>query len=231
LDALRVTTAAETILAAARDLGVLDLVILGDSALRLKHCTITELRIVAAQRRRGAPLLRQVVGLLDPRSESPWESVMRVLHMAVEIPVDPQFEIFDGRGRFIARADLRISGTRRLHEYDGEKHREAEVQDADLVRDRRLMADHWERHGFTSRHLLRDAAAIIADADRLLERPWDPRRLHAWRQLISQSLLGRQGRARAYRHWRRTMLENGSDTALKPGANSTGGCNNLILWV
>jgi hypothetical protein len=93
-----VTTAAETLLAAARDLGVLDLVILGDSALRLEHCTTTELRIVAAQHRRGAPLLRQVIGLLDARSESPWESVMRVLHVGAEVPVDPQFEIFDDRG-------------------------------------------------------------------------------------------------------------------------------------
>src|SRR5215211_1852069 len=57
---LRVTTAAETILAAARDLGVLDLVILGDSALRLRHCTLTDLEIAARQRRRSAPLLRQV---------------------------------------------------------------------------------------------------------------------------------------------------------------------------
>jgi hypothetical protein len=203
VDSLRVTTAAETILAAARDLGVLDLVILGDSALRLKHCTVTELRIVAAQRRRGAPLLRTVIPLLDARSESAWESIMRVLHVAAEIPVTPQYEIFDDRGRFIARADLRIRGTRRIHEYDGEMHREPEVQDVDLIRDRRLMADQWQRHGFTARHLLRDGMAIIADADRLLERPWDPRRLHAWQQLISQSLLGRQGRARAYQHWRR----------------------------
>ncbi|HMI35072.1 MAG TPA: hypothetical protein VK499_13290, partial [Propionibacteriaceae bacterium] len=44
---LRVTTAAETILAAARDLGVLDLVILGDSALRLRHCTLTDLNVTA----------------------------------------------------------------------------------------------------------------------------------------------------------------------------------------
>jgi hypothetical protein len=75
---LRVTTAAETILAAARDLGVLDLVILGDSALRLRHCTLTDLKITARQRRRGAPLLRQVIPLLDERSGSAWESIMRV---------------------------------------------------------------------------------------------------------------------------------------------------------
>jgi hypothetical protein len=80
VNGLRVATAAETILAAARDLGVLDLVILGDSALRLRQCTLTDLEITARQRRRGAPLLRQVIPLLDAQSESAWESIMRVLH-------------------------------------------------------------------------------------------------------------------------------------------------------
>lgn len=118
INGLRITTAAETILAAARDLGVLDLVILGDSALRLRYCTLTDLEITARQRRRGAPLLRQVIPLLDARSESAWRSIMRVLHHAAEIPVTPRHE-FDEQGRFIARADLRIDATRRIHEYDG----------------------------------------------------------------------------------------------------------------
>jgi len=48
-----------------------------------------------------------------------------VRHQAAEIPVTPQQEIFDERGRFIARADLRIDGTRRIYEYDGARHREA----------------------------------------------------------------------------------------------------------
>jgi hypothetical protein len=52
---LRITTGAETLLAAARDLGLLDLVILGDSALHLGHCTLEELQLTAAQRRRGVP--------------------------------------------------------------------------------------------------------------------------------------------------------------------------------
>jgi hypothetical protein len=43
LGGLRVTSGAETLLAAARDLGLLDLVIMGDSALRLEHCTTAEL--------------------------------------------------------------------------------------------------------------------------------------------------------------------------------------------
>jgi hypothetical protein len=186
---LRVTTAAETILAAARDLGVLDLVILGDSALRLRHCTLTDLKITARQRRRGAPLLRQVIPLLDERSESAWESIMRVLHQAAEIPVTPQQEIFDEEGRFIARADLRIDGTRRIHEYDGARHREADVHEVDLERDRALLGARWERHGFTSTHLRRDGATIIADADQLLGRAWNSRRLAAWQGLLDHSLM------------------------------------------
>jgi len=52
-------------LAAARDLGVLDLVLMGDSALRLGHFTIDELVATAAQRRRGAPRLGQAAPVLS----------------------------------------------------------------------------------------------------------------------------------------------------------------------
>jgi hypothetical protein len=104
VNGFKITTGAETLLAAARDLGILDLVILGDSALRTGDCTIEELEATAAQQRRGAPRLRAVLPLLDDRSESPWESVMRVLHQAVSINVEPQKEIFDQWGRFVARA-------------------------------------------------------------------------------------------------------------------------------
>ena len=205
VDGLRVTTPAETILAAARDVGVLDLVVMADSALRLEHCTLTDLKITASQHRRGAPLLRTVIPLLDSRSESAWESIMRVLHVAAEIPVTPQYEIFDQLGRFVARGDLRIDGTDRIHEYDGAGHRDSAVQAHDLARERRMMAAGWERHGFVSRHLLTDGAEIVADADRLLNRSWDPRRLTAWKHLIEHSLYGRTGRAQAYRHWRRAL--------------------------
>jgi|GEM_PF-5426278 len=103
---LRITTRAETLLAAARDLGLLDLVILGDSALHLGHCTLKELQLTAAQRRRGAPQLPATLPLLDQRSESPRESVMRVLHVAAGIQVEPQKKIYDSFGRFVAGADL-----------------------------------------------------------------------------------------------------------------------------
>ena len=85
-------------------------------------------------------------------------------------------------------------------------HRESGVHESDLARDRRLMGHGWQRHGFTSRHLLTGGAEIIADADRLLGRSWEPRRLASWQHLIEHSLFGRAGRARAYRNWRRTSV-------------------------
>ena len=203
VDGLRVTTGAETVLAAARDLGILDLVVLGDSALRLGQCTRTELEIAARQHRRGAPLLRQVIPMLDPRSESPWESIMRVLHRAADIPVSVQVKIYDDLGRFLARVDLLVDGTRRAQEYDGEVHRDAVVHKRDLARDRLLLADGWQRHGYVAADLLREGAAIIADVDRTLGRRWDSRRAAAWQELVTSSLYGRAGRARAHRHWRR----------------------------
>jgi len=206
-EALRVTTPAETILAAARDLGVLDLVVLGDSALRSGHVTLSELRLCAEHRRRGAPLLREVIPLLDRRSESAWESIMRVLHVAAGIPVEPQHHVRDEAGRFLARADFWVVGTRRLHEYDGGVHREPEVQDDDLRRDRLLLDADWQRHGFTSRHLLNEAASIIRSTDELLGREWDAARLRAWEDLLNASMLRRPGRSRALSHWRRALAE------------------------
>jgi hypothetical protein len=198
---IRLTTPAETLLAAARDLGVLDLVLMGDSALRLGHCTIDQLVETAAQRRRGAPMLRRVVGMLDRRSESPWESVMRVLHRAADIPVEPQHKVFDQWGRFVARGDLWIVGTCRLHEFDGGVHREPGAQSRDLTRDRRLIEAGCQRFGFTKAQLLNEGATIIASTDTLLGRSWDPARLRHWNALVADSLFGRLGRARALRHW------------------------------
>jgi hypothetical protein len=128
-------------------------------------------------------------------------SVMRVLHRAADIPVEPQHEVFDQWGRFVARGDLWIVGTNRLHEFDGGVHREPDVQSRDLTRDRRLIEASWQRFGFTKTQLLNEGASIIASTDTLLGRNWNPARLHRWNALIADSMLGRLGRARALRQW------------------------------
>jgi len=184
---LRLTTAAETLLAMAPDLGVLDLVALGDSALRAGDCTLDDLRAAAGRRRRGAPRLRTVIPLLDARSESPWESIMRVLHRAADIAVEPQQVLHDSDGRFLARADLWLVGTRRISEYDGEVHRDLATHRRDLDRDRRLAEAGWQRYGYTAAELLSGGGGLIASVDALLGRRWDPARLARWRALVQES--------------------------------------------
>ncbi|SDT32533.1 hypothetical protein SAMN04488543_3748 [Friedmanniella luteola] len=196
----RVATAAETLLAAARDLAVLDLVPLADSALRARDCTLEELAAVGATGRPGAAVLRRALPLLDVRSESAWESVMRVLHGVAGIPVEPQRVVRDADGRFVARADLWIVGTRRLHEDDGEVHRDRAVHRSDLDRDRRLLDVGLQRYGWTASEVLR-GGPLVASADAALGRAWDGGRLRAWRALVDASRWGAGGRARAAARW------------------------------
>jgi hypothetical protein len=205
VDGVRIATAAETLLAAARDLSLLDLVVLGDCALHSGSCTLNQLSSVAAQRRRGAPQLRAAIPLLDERSESPWESVLRLLHVAADVEVEPQSKINDEWGHFVARADLWLVGTRRIHEYDGEKHRDRDVHRADLARERRLVEIDIQRVAFTSPQLLWKGGSIIAGLDRLLCRTWDARRLTRWEAMLNDSLLRPSGRAEAMRRWRRSL--------------------------
>ena len=65
INGLPLATPAETLLACARDLELLDLVVLIDSALYLRSCTPDDLRRVGAQHRQGAPMLRKALRLSD----------------------------------------------------------------------------------------------------------------------------------------------------------------------
>ena len=193
---LRLAPVAETVLACARDLGLLDLLVLIDSAVRLGSCSIEELAETAAPRRRGAPALRQALALVDPRAESPWETLLRVFHVLCEVPVEPQFEVYDDGGVFVARGDLRILGTRTLHEYDGAGHRDRRTHVNDLARDRRLVNAGWMRRGYTSADLLGRAHLILREADAELGRLHDPRRLRPWLDALSGSLFTSTGSRR-----------------------------------
>lgn len=195
IDGLRVTTGPETLVAAARLLSLLDLVVLGDAALHMGDCDLAQVAAAASRRRRGAPLLRQALPLLEGRAESAWESMLRMLLVSCGIPVEPQFVVRE-RGTFVARGDLRVSGTRRLMEYDGAVHREPEQHAADLARERRLQALGWERFGYTSDVVLHHAVSTLRDADQALGRAHRPDRIRAWHRLLSESAFTAAGRAR-----------------------------------
>jgi hypothetical protein len=114
--------------------------------------------------------------------------LLRVLHVICGVPVDPQYEVFDNDGAFVARGDLWIVGTRTVHEYDGGEHLKRPRQRKDLRRARGLSNIGWVRRGYTSVEVLSQAATILREADLALGRPHRPERTRAWYALLSESL-------------------------------------------
>jgi hypothetical protein len=107
--AVRRTRAARTVLDIAREHGVEDAVTAGDSALR-QGLTDPDRLVQVAQfcaTWPGIRRARRVLELLDPRAESPLESVSRIRIGATSLPTpEPQVEIFDHRGVFLSRPDF-----------------------------------------------------------------------------------------------------------------------------
>lgn len=186
IEGIRIATPAESLLACARDLSVLDLVVVIDSAVHSADVSVAELAEVAASRRRGAARLREALCLADGRSESAWESLLRVLHVACGFDVQPQRE-FHHEGRFVARADLHLVGTHCLHEYDGAEHRKRKRQEIDLRRDRRIIAAGLVRRGYVKDDIACRPAEIIRDACVATGRPFELRALNPWMMLWNDS--------------------------------------------
>jgi very-short-patch-repair endonuclease len=199
LGGVRAASAPETVLACARDLGLLDTVILGDAALRCGDTTVGALWLVSRQRRRGAPRLRQAIPLMDGRAESVYEGLLRVLHVTCGIRVEPQYVVLGADGEFVARADLHLSGTRRLAEYDGDTHLVRERLRRDLRRTGRIEDAGYERRGYTKEDVLQGATSILRDADRALGRPHDPHRIDIWHAFLRESLFTAAGQRRLVR--------------------------------
>lgn len=193
----------EILLRCARDLGVLDLVILIDSALRLRHLDPDRMEALLASRRPGVRMMRVAYGLSSRRAESGGESMLRMFHVAIGIAVEPQAELFDDDGTGLGRADLLVTGTNFVHEYDGAYHRDKVQHRADVRRERRLVGTSYLRRGFTLDDLLNHPAVTMHEIDRALGRGHDPRRLSAWRRIVENSLYSDQGRSRIMNRWKR----------------------------
>lgn len=194
-------SAEETLLRAARDLSLLDLTPMVESALRNGEVTVPSVTAVAAGRRPGVRRLRAALDCADPRSESPMETCLRLFHQAVGIAVVPQYEVVDGHGRLVARADLLVAGTTFLHEYDGDVHASRQARVTDLRRDRAIQAAGFVRRGFVAQDLFAHPVTLLYELDQALGRVHRPRRLTGWRSLVAGSTYTYEGRERLQRRW------------------------------
>lgn len=200
---LPVDSTEEILLRCARDLGVLDLVILIDSARKRGDLDNDRMEAVLGSRRPGVRMLRLAYRLSSDRAESAGESTLRLFHEAIDVPVQPQVELFDDRGTSVGRVDLLVTGTSFIHEYDGAHHRDKVQHRVDLRRERGLAGTPFVRRGFTLDDVLNHPAVVMHEIDRALGRPHLLRRLETWRRAVGNSLYSERGRERVMNRWRR----------------------------
>ncbi|HEY0904533.1 MAG TPA: hypothetical protein VGE14_11645, partial [Marmoricola sp.] len=200
---LPVESAEEILLRMARDFGALDLVVVIDSALATGDLDPARMEVLLRSRRPGVGVLRAAYQLANPKSESAGESVLRLFHEAIDVPVEPQVELFDDNGTAIGRVDLLVTGTNRAHEYDGEHHRDKGQHRVDMRRERGWAGSPYVRCGYALDDLLNHPAVVMHEIDRALGRRHVPRRLTRWRRLVENSLYSEAGRERIMNRWRR----------------------------
>lgn len=144
---LRVTTPERTWCDLASTLSVPDLVAAGDFLIhhRLPFTTAERLEEAVAgyAGRRGKPALRAALPLLNDRSESRRESLLRVLVVTAGIPGVAANQWITTSGGYRYRGDLVIRGKKVVIEYQSRFHDESKEFRADMTRISRLEADRW----------------------------------------------------------------------------------------
>lgn len=193
LDGVRCASIEETLLACARWLCLVDMVVLIDCVLHTKQSDERALRAVITPKRPGAGALARALALADARSESPFETLSRLLHVLCDIEVEPQYVIHDQGGDEVARVDLWLVGTEAAHEYDGDEHEKAPRRVKDRRRDRAIDEAGYVRRGYTSGDILRRGVTVLKDADRSVGRPHDPSRIRRWHDELQKSLFTPSG--------------------------------------
>jgi hypothetical protein len=107
-------------------------VVAADLALHAGLVTIPQLRaqVAANPRARRIARVRRVLDFVEPKSESPMETRLRMLLVLAGLPrPDVQVPIHDDDGCFLGRPDLLYRAQRLAIEFDGGNHRDRLVDD------------------------------------------------------------------------------------------------------
>jgi len=158
-----------------------DLVVLGDALIRPDEKSGRRgLRVdldllagrVAAYRGRGGRRAREAIGWVREGSESPMETLLRLLLVRAGFP-EPELnvELFDGEGNFVARVDLLYRDHWVVVEYDGDHHRMDKRQyERDIARSEAIEALGFRHLRIRASGVLENPAATVERVRRALTR-------------------------------------------------------------
>lgn len=174
---IRLSSPAQLFLDLAARLPPEELLAVGDHLVRtelLERGALTR-RLERGTRVRGIVRARAVAPLLDARSRSRPESLLRYWLLDSDLP-EPDIEVpvHDRWGREVAHADLGYVRWKLVLEYEGRQHAGMEQFDRDIDRYSLMAADGWLVLRFAKRHLNGPWTVVDRTRRALLSRGWRP---------------------------------------------------------
>lgn len=166
---VKATTPLRTALDLACQSDVVEATVAVDAILQSRWCTLDELADLVGRQppRRHIRVVRQVLTLAEPRSESPMETRLRLVLVSGGLPRPRvQYEIVTSGGQFLGRVDLAYPEQRVAIEYDGADHSLTWRQD--LRRQQRIEDEGWWIRRYTAADVYQRPAEIVADVQAAL---------------------------------------------------------------
>jgi hypothetical protein len=181
VNGMRVASVVDTWRQLSTVLSLDQMIIVGDSLVRRQRppATMAELETAVAQQagHPGALRMREAFALVRPRTDSPRETLLRLIIVRAGLP-EPEVNarLVDRHGRFMAFGDLVYREYKILIEYDGGGHREDEDQfHRDIDRLDLVMEEKWRVIRVNKTHLgPRQGAMLNKVRLALIERGWTP---------------------------------------------------------
>lgn len=192
---LAATSAVQTLADLAAQYSLLDVVVMADSALRNGHCDASMLNEFAESARgtRGICTFRRMTQLIDHRSESPMETLLRLSIVLPGLPPPtPQAVLRDPDGGWLARVDLLGADGRSVFEYDGAEHENEKRHASDVARWRILRRAGFEVYPYTARELFLRPHQIPFDYRDALGLPASACDVAKWLNEFKRSSFGRR---------------------------------------
>jgi Protein of unknown function (DUF559) len=169
---LRVSSPEQTFIDLATELTLVDLVVLGDSLVKMRRTTTRKIvEAAVAWKGKGSRLARRAAHLVRAGVDSPMETRLRMLMVLAGLPEPVVNHIeYDAMGAWAKRFDLSYPDLLLIIEYDGRQHAEDDRQwGRDIDRREELDADGW-------RLIVVRSTGIYTEPGRTLERIVDAMR-------------------------------------------------------